>query len=191
MSLATIPANVPYLFARPALISTWQSKLGSTEKLRIGINWRGREGTGEFRKRDIPLDFFRGLAAAPGMQLISLQKGGEQELRTIHDRMPIMELEGLDTVNGAFMDTAAVMMNLDLVITSDTSIAHLAGGLGVPVWLALPFAPDWRWLLDRSDSPWYPTMRLFRQKKAGGWTDVFVEIEEAARRQLASKQTRS
>ena len=191
ISLATIPANVPYLFANPDLIEAWRSKLDSPDKFRIGINWRGREGTGEFRKRDIPLDFFSGLAATPGIQLISLQKGGEQELRAAGDRLPIIELEGLDTANGAFMDTAAVMTNLDLVITSDTSIAHLAGGLGVPVWVALPFVPDWRWLLNRSDSPWYPTMRLFRQKKPGGWTDVFIEIEEAARKQLVHKQRRS
>jgi ADP-heptose:LPS heptosyltransferase len=75
------------------------------------------------------------------------------------------------------MDTAAIMMNLDLVITSDTSIPHLAGALGVPVWLALPCIPDWRWLLDRSDSPWYPTMRLFRHKTADGWASVFDDIK--------------
>jgi hypothetical protein len=191
-SLDTIPANVPYLFAKPELIAVWREKLGSSSrKVRVGINWRGGEGTVELRKRDIPLEFFRDLATLPDIQLISLQKGAEQELAAARDRMLVMELEGLDTSNGPFMDTAAVMMNLDLVITSDTSIAHLAGGLGVPVWLALPFVPDWRWLLDRSDSPWYPTMRLIRQKKAGGWTDVFVEIEEAARTQLVRKQTGS
>ena len=90
--------------------------------------------------------------------------------------------DDVDTVRGAFMDTAAIMMNLDLVITSDTAIAHLAGALGVPVWVALPFVPDWRWLLDRSDSPWYPTMRLFRQKTSGDWAGVFREIEAALRR---------
>ena len=74
---------------------------------------------------------------------------------------------------------------VDLVVTSDTSVAHLAGALGVETWMATPLSPDWRWLLQREDSPWYPTMRLFRQKKPGGWTDVFVEIEDAARRQLA------
>jgi hypothetical protein len=77
------------------------------------------------------------------------------------------------------MDTAAIMKNLDLVVTSDTAIPHLAGALGVPVWLALPFVPDWRWLLDRSDSPWYPTMRLFRQKQLGDWTGVFDEMRAA------------
>ncbi len=87
--------------------------------------------------------------------------------------------DDVDQANGAFMDTAAMMMNLDLVITSDTAVPHLAGALGVPVWVALPFVPDWRWLLDRSDSPWYPTMRLFRQKERGNWQGVFEEIQKA------------
>jgi ADP-heptose:LPS heptosyltransferase len=91
----------------------------------------------------------------------------------------------LDGAHGAFMDSAAIMANLDLVITSDTSIAHLAGALGVAVWVVLPHVPEWRWLLDRSDSPWYPTMRLFRQKKAGDWKGVFEELEAAIQQQLA------
>ena len=86
------------------------------------------------------------------------------------------------------MDTAAVMKNLDLVITSDTSVPHLAGALGVPVWVALPFVPDWRWLWDRSDSPWYPTMRLFRQKKAGDWEGVFEEIRAALADEVQSSK---
>ena len=90
----------------------------------------------------------------------------------------------LDEGSGAFLDTAAVMRNLDLVITADTSIAHLAGALGVPVWVALPFTPDWRWLLDRQDNPWYPTMRLFRQAAAGDWHGVFDRIAEAVRQRL-------
>jgi ADP-heptose:LPS heptosyltransferase len=116
--------------------------------------------------------------------LISLQKGsGESKVQgsksNVDDDGAIVDLGELDTHRGAFMDTAAIMMNLDLVITSDTSVAHLAGALGVPVWVALPFVPDWRWLLDRSDSPWYPTMRLFRQKRIGDWAGVFEEIRAA------------
>ncbi|HEX7380170.1 MAG TPA: glycosyltransferase family 9 protein, partial [Pirellulales bacterium] len=87
----------------------------------------------------------------------------------------------------SFLDTAAVLANLDLHICCDTSLAHLAGALGVPVWVALPFAPDWRWLLDREDSPWYPTMRLFRQRREGDWSDVFERIAAAAR-QLADER---
>jgi hypothetical protein len=87
--------------------------------------------------------------------------------------------EDVDGMRGAFVDTAAIMRNLDLVITSDTAVAHLAGALGVCVWVGLPFVPDWRWLLDRSDSPWYPTMRLFRQKRSGDWEGVFEEMRGA------------
>jgi hypothetical protein len=94
--------------------------------------------------------------------------------------------EELDTIHGAFMDTAAIMKNLDLVITSDTSIPHLAGALGIPVWLALPYVPDWRWLLDRTDSPWYPTMYLFRQKSPGDWSPVFQQIQSTLRQLLTS-----
>jgi hypothetical protein len=93
----------------------------------------------------------------------------------------------LNTINELIVNrSSSIMMNLDLVITSDTSVAHLAGGLGVLVWVALPYVPDWRWLLERSDSPWYPTMRLFRQKSPGDWRGVFEEIEAALRDQLRS-----
>ncbi len=98
-------------------------------------------------------------------------------LPALAERLGIINLgERLDTGSSAFVDTAAVMMNLDLVITSDTSMAHVAGALGVPVWVALQHAPNWRWLVDRSDSPWYPTMRLFRQPSFGDWTGVFEQI---------------
>src|SRR5207342_361381 len=125
---------------------------------RIGINWRGRPGQGEYRKRDIPLDLFSQLAQLPGVRLISLQKDAQpDELAQRNLPHPLVDFgNDLDSATGAFMDTAAVMMNLDLVITSDTAIAHLAGALGVPVWVVLPAAPDWRWMLHRSDSPWYP-----------------------------------
>jgi ADP-heptose:LPS heptosyltransferase len=112
---------------------------------------------------------------------MSLQKGeGAEQLAQLRDLFPITNLAmELDEQSGPFLDTAAVMKNLDLVITSDTAAAHLAGALGVPVWVAIPFVPDWRWLLDRSDSPWYPTMRLFRQREPGDWPGVFEEIRDA------------
>jgi tetratricopeptide (TPR) repeat protein len=178
-NLDTIPAAFPYLSAEPDLVALWRGKLSGVKGFRIGINWRGRPGRGSFRQRDIPLNCFAEVAATPGVRLISLQKGaGEQELADSRFETPILDLGGqLDQENGPFVDTAAIMKNLDLVITSDTSIAHLAGALGVPVWLALSFAADWRWLLDRTDSPWYPTMRLFRQKCPGDWTAVIAEIK--------------
>ena len=122
----------------------------------------------------MPLSCFARLSHLSTVRLISLQRGaGRAEWLANSPALPVVDLgDRVDTDHGAFMDTAAIMMNLDLVITSDTAIAHLAGALGVPVWVALPFMPDWRWLLDRSDSPWYPTMRLFRQKAPGDWAGM-------------------
>lgn len=178
--LSSIPAKVPYLFADQALAAYWQSRLRGVSGFRMGINWRGKVDSAEWIQRDIPLDLMASLAELPGVRLISLQKGpGQQDLTSAAGRLPIIDLGEFDTEQGAFMDTAAIMMNLDLIITSDTSIAHLAGALGVPVWVALPLVPDWRWLLDRSDSPWYPTMRLFRQEQIGDWTGVFENIKTA------------
>jgi tetratricopeptide (TPR) repeat protein len=173
----------------------------------VGINWHGREGHREARRRDVPVELFAGLAEVPGVRLVSLQKGevggqrsevGQTEPVAVGSGLneslvggahpTIVDLGEFDTVHGAFMDTAAVMMNLDLVITSDTSVAHLAGALGVSVWVALPYVPDWRWLLDRADSPWYPTMRLFRQKRAGDWEGVFAEIRGALREGVGNRE---
>jgi Flp pilus assembly protein TadD len=183
-SLESIPAQIPYLFANAALVEMWHRKLAPIGGFRIGINWRGRLMT---RERDLPIERFRVLTGVPGAQFISLQKGAtREELSAARGNgPPIVELgDDFDNSNGAFMDTAAVMMNLDLVISSDTSVPHLAGALGVPVWLALPYVPDWRFLLDRSDSPWYPTMRLFRQKKPGDWEGVVEEMKSALSERL-------
>jgi len=184
----TIPANVPYLFADPVIVEQWQEKLSSVGGFRIGINWRGREGIGTFRQRDLPLQQFASIAELPGVRLIRLQKAaGKEELANVGARLKLVDLgDDVDEAHGTFIDTAAIMMNLDLVISSDTAVAHLAGALGVPVWVALTFVPDWRWLLDRSDSPWYPTMRLFRQKGPGDWVGAFEEMQ-AALRILVSK----
>src|SRR5205823_479926 len=121
------------------------------------------------RQRSIPLDCFAALARVPAVQLFSLQKGaGREQLGLLPRDVTVVDLaDRLDETHGAFMDTAAVMKNLDLVVTSDTSIAHLAGALGVQTWVGLASAADWRWLLRRDGSPWYPTMRLFRQTKPG------------------------
>jgi ADP-heptose:LPS heptosyltransferase len=126
------------------------------------------------------------------VRLFSLQKGSRiaaAELRRSADRLPVIDLdESLDVGTGAFMDTAAVMQCLDLVISSDTAVAHLAGALGVPVWVALPLPAEWRWLWEREDSPWYPTMRLFRQPQPGAWEAVFERIESEVRRLLGSSK---
>jgi hypothetical protein len=177
--LASIPAGVPYVFADQGLVKHWRSKLAAWRGFRIGIHWQSKAGQSSFRSRNIPLECFAFLNQIPGITLISLQKSDTpSELKCAGVRVVNLGNE-IDSVQGAFVDTAAIMMNLDLVITSDTAIAHLAGALGVSVWVALAYAADWRWLLDRSDSPWYPSMRLFRQKKPGDWTGVFEEIRAA------------
>jgi hypothetical protein len=174
-TLATIPAEGPYLAADPERIEHWTDKLSETAGLKIGIGWQGNRSYACDRNRSIPLGEFAPLAGAPGVRLFSLQKGdGSEQLAESAGRFSIDDLGGkLDEEGGAFMDTAAVMKNLDLVITSDTAIAHLAGALGVKTWVALPLVPDWRWFLTREDCPWYPTMRLFRQRTLGRWDEVF------------------
>ena len=149
-----------------------KSGLRHDAPLNIGIAWQGNpEFPGDYL-RSIPLKYFEKLAQVPGIRLVSLQKElkGTDQLPTWSGQVPLLDLS--DRLE-SFCDTAAVMKNLDLVVSSCTSVAHLAGALGVPVWTALQFVPDWRWLLNRSDSPWYPTMRLFRQKKPGAWDEVF------------------
>ena len=145
--------------------------------MKVGIAWQGNPQYDGDRFRSIPLAQFAPLASA-GVELISLQKGaGREQLASLGIDFPIHQLDGpIDDAHGAFMDTAAIIKNLDLVVSCDSAVAHLAGALGTRVWLALSTAADWRWMLERDDSPWYPTMRLFRQKKEGRWSEVIDEV---------------
>jgi hypothetical protein len=133
------------------------------------------------------------VALVPGVQLISLQRGfGEEQSAAFLGSWPLLDLRGeVDESAGPFLETAAVIANLDLVIACDSAIAHLAGALGVPVWIALPFAPDWRWFLERVDSPWYPSARLFRQATGGDWNSVFEQVALALRTGEASPRPKS
>jgi tetratricopeptide (TPR) repeat protein len=182
----SIPAEVPYLQAEPERVGFWRSQLSSFQGFKIGIAWQGNPKQGGDRLRSIPLIHFAPLARLQGVQLLSLQKDpGAEQLREMGGTLGIIDLaRRLDLSGGAFLDTAAVMKNLDLVVTCDTSIGHLAGALGVPVWLALSSAADWRWLTGRDDTPWYPTMRLFRQTKLGRWDDVFERMTAEVKKQL-------
>ncbi|HYV39898.1 MAG TPA: tetratricopeptide repeat protein [Gemmataceae bacterium] len=182
----TIPADVPYLFADKDLQEHWHSKLGPLEKFKIGIAWQGNPAFLDDQARSIPLTCFAPLAKIEGVQLVSLQKGpGMEQLHAAANQFDVLDLgHQFDEASGAFMDTAAVMKNLDLVICSDSAVAHLAGALGVPVWVALAKVPEWRWLLEREDIPWYPGMRLFRQRFAGDWADVFGRIAGEMKAQL-------
>lgn len=176
------PADVPYLFPPPALIDHWRTELSEYAGVRVGVAWQGNPGHPADRMRSMPLAEFAPLASLAGLQLLSLQKGpGTDQLAGLGPRLGVVPLGDRLDITAAFLDTAAVMQHLDLIVTSDSAVAHLAGALGVPVWVAPSYVPDWRWLLCREDSPWYPTMRLFRQSAAGDWSGVFARIVEALR----------
>jgi tetratricopeptide (TPR) repeat protein len=188
-TLSTIPATVPYLKANGDLVAYWRKELAVLSGFKVGIAWQGNPCHTADRNRSIALAHFEALARVPGIQLVSVQKGpGSDQVAAVQGRVPILDLGQRLDAAGAFLDTAAIMMNLDLVITVDSAVAHLAGALGVPVWVALGIGPDWRWLLERSDSPWYPTMRLFRQTRYSDWSDVFEDMAAALRANLAERR---
>jgi hypothetical protein len=184
-TLAKIPADIPYLHADGTLVEHWRRELAFAGPFKIGIAWKGSPSYKGDAWRSIPLAKFAPLAAVPGVQLISLQKHlGREQLAQV--RFPVTDLgDQLDEGSGPFMDTAAIMKSLDLVVSCDTVIAHLAGALGVPVWLALPKTPHSHWLLHRADTPWYPRHRLFRQEQHNDWDGVFERMAEALARQTA------
>jgi tetratricopeptide (TPR) repeat protein len=175
-TLASIPASGPYLCAQLLRVAQWRARLGDAG-FRIGIAWQGSRNRIDVG-RSVPLEMFARLATIPGVRLISLQKAHALgELRTGSRALPLeVPAEDFDSGPQAFLDSAAVMAHMDLVITCDTGLAHLAGALGCPIWVALKYVPDWRWLLERTDCPWYPSMRLFRQSRRGDWDGVFAAI---------------
>lgn len=179
-TLETIPAKTPYVFADPDLAARWKWELSPLAGFKVGVAWQGNPTHKNDRQRSVPLTHLAPLARLPGVQLVSLQKGpGADQIARLSEPWPLFDLGHR---LGDFTDTAAVLQNLDLVITVDTAVVHLAGAMGVPVWIALPYSPDWRWLLHRDDSPWYPTARLFRQPAPGQWEPVFQRM--AAKLQL-------
>jgi hypothetical protein len=171
----TVPAQVPYLHAHDAALRRWE-KIIEPGGIRIGLAWAGAPSYGDDRNRSLTLQQLAPLAqAAPeGTRFYGLQKGpaAAQSLQP----PPGMRLLDLREELTDFTDTAAAMQNLDLVISVDTAVGHLAGALGKPVWLMLPHVPDWRWMLHRSDTPWYPSMQLFRQPNRGDWNSVIEKI---------------
>ncbi len=180
--LPNFPAPVPYIRATRSLIDYWKRWADQLPAgKRIGICWQGNPEHQADHVRSIPLAAFEAVAKLPGVTLVSLQQGfGSEQLDRVAFGTKIVRLpDNVDKTSGAFQDTAAIMTHLDLIITSDTSIAHLAGALGRPTWLPLATIPDWRWLLHREDSPWYPQMRLFRQQHAGDWNEVFGRVAQA------------
>ncbi len=174
--------NAGYISVSPQLIDYWKHKLGPrTAAKRIGICWQGNPGHHADIYRSIALKQFAPVVQVPDVSFLSLQHGfGSEQIKNVSFGNSIQQLpEGIDQSGGAFLDTAAIMKNLDLVITTDTSTAHLAGSLGVPVWVILGKVPDWRWLLEGDRTAWYPSMRLFRQQTMGDWTGVMQHVADA------------
>jgi len=176
--LETVPADIPYLKADPGRIARWRDYFAPHRTFNIGITWQGGTGYKADRLRSFPLAQLAPLARVPGVKLFSLQKGaGCEQIPTVAGAFSLVDLgQMLDIDGGAFLDTAAAIENLDLVVACDTAIGHLAGALGARVWLALARDAEWRWMLDRTDSPWYPTARLFRQQQLGDWDQVFQDM---------------
>ena len=160
--------------ASSAGIASWRG----VPEFKVGINWQGNPKYAGDRHRSIPLASFEPLARIPGVRLFSIQQlHGLDQLKAVEGMFPVTDLGArLNQATGPFMDTAAVMMNLDLVISCDSSPAHLAGALGAPVWMAISNTPDWRWLSHREDTPWYPSMRIFRQRERMVWGPVFEQM---------------
>jgi Tfp pilus assembly protein PilF len=182
---ATIPATVPYLHPPAQAVEDWRQTLATalgpqtTRRLRVGLAWAGSPAHRNDQNRSLRLSQLSPIASAGHAVFFSLQKGPA----AAQAAKPAVGMRVIDLTDklSDLADTAAMIANLDLVICVDTSIAHLAGALGKPVWVLLPFNPDWRWLLGRDDSPWYPTMRLFRQKQIGAWDEVIQRVAEALR----------
>jgi hypothetical protein len=166
------------------LVADWQQRLAS-HNVNVGLVWAGNPGHWRDRQRSLPLAAFVPLAQIQGVSLYSLQKGATAvQVATVPVGMKLIDLAPeLDD----FATTTAVIANLDLVITVDTAVAHLAGAMGVPVWNLITSPPDWRWLLEREDSPWYPSMRLFRQETVGDWSLLIERVAEDLRSLVHSK----
>ena len=182
MSLAapfgTAMVETPYLSADPEAVLSWKAKLDALPGLKVGLAWRGNPKMRRDRNRSLPAEAFAWVGRTPGLVPVILQKDVRE------DELQALDLHGPHLVPGPelgdFADTAALMAGLDLVISVDTSVCHLAGALGIPVWLLLEFAPDWRWGLERESSPWYASMRLFRQKLTGDWREPLDRVRQAA-----------
>ena len=182
-TLETIPAPVGYITSNPELTGAWAERLGPWEDFRVGLVWEGNPDNTENARRSIDPGFLKPLIQIPGVSPYSLQVGRDGEAKAVlGDAITDLAPELKD-----FAETAAIIRNLDLAVSVDTAVAHLAGALGHPVWVPLAFMPDWRWLLDCDDCPWYPSMRLFRQKTAGDWTSVVKRLSAAIIKEAADK----
>ncbi len=179
----TMPRNIPYLYPDEKLIAYWGKQLASDTNIKIGLCWQADIHNDVSRmpiaRRGMPLSCWYPLLKAQGVSVYSLQCfDGTEQLKNVPNECSIRVFEDMDTAHGSFMDTAAIIQHLDLIISVDTAVAHLAGALGKPVCLLLPYAVDWRWIYRRNDSPWYPRMRIFKQPKAFDWDSVVQNVHQ-------------
>jgi len=173
-----VPARIPYFFEEASKVAHWRNKI-ETDVFNIGIAWAGNQTHGNDHNRSCALKNFIQPAKIKNVKLFSLQKG--PGIEQISNWPEDVELIDLGQQFKDFADTAAAIENMDMTISVDTSVAHLAGAMGKTIWLLIPYEPDWRWMLNRQDSPWYPTMKLFRQKQHGNWDGVFQRVAEQLR----------
>ncbi|MEE8320499.1 MAG: hypothetical protein V3R68_01510 [Gammaproteobacteria bacterium] len=187
--LGSIPDHVPYLHAEADKLSYWKQRLGQGKCKNVGIAWQGNTAHKKDHIRSISLHHFGPLLELEGVRFVSLQKGeGEEQIGQFGFVEQIDSFtDELDVGNDAFVDTAALIANLDLIITCDTSIVHLAGAMAKPVWLLLSHVADFRWLRDREDSPWYPGVRLFRQREKGNWDEPVQTLKRALQEMIDDK----
>jgi tetratricopeptide (TPR) repeat protein len=186
-NLSSIPAPIPYLRAPNERVARWHPRFERSTGLRVGIAWAGNPNHADDHRRSCRLEDFAALGELDGIAWFGLQKGREEQRRSCGS----LTLDPLGAEIADFADTAAILTHLDLMIAIDSAVVHLAGALGKPVWTLLPFAPDWRWMRERGDSPWYPTMRLFRQPCAGDWASVFAEVARELRAFRSSAVSRT
>jgi hypothetical protein len=183
-TIETLPRRVPYLAPREADLRRWKERLGTlpSGNLKVGLVWQSGPAKHEWmRHRDVPLDALRALGAIERISYLGLQFGrGAQPAEAFAALHLGEEL-------GDFADNAAAIAQLDVLIAADTASAHLGGALGIPTWIMLPATPDWRWLRGRADSPWYPSVRLFRQQELGDWQPVVERMAHNLRLLTASR----
>jgi len=173
--LATVPANIPYLRPLEERLVKWRQRMPASGRLRVGLCWAGNGVHLNDRNRSIPLERFANLVSVPNLEFFSVQKDVNEAQAALLRDYGVIQL-GQEFAD--FADTAAAVAMLDLLISVDTSVAHLAGAMGKAVALLLPFSPDFRWLLNRNDSPWYPSMRLFRQTSIGDWNGTIERVRQ-------------
>jgi ADP-heptose:LPS heptosyltransferase len=181
-TIATMPCTIPYIFAAPHLVEKWKKRIAHDKNFKIGIAWQPDLHNDISRlpiaRRGIPLELFKKYADLPNITWYCLQqKEGLEQIKEVENLLHFVTWdESFDVANGPFMDTAALMENLDLIITTDSAVAHVAGALGRPTFLLLPFSTDWRWLTGKKESPWYPSMKIFKQLRPFDWYRVIDDI---------------